>query len=79
MGSRWPSVNAPKMLRLLQKLGYVITRQNGSHRYLQAEGHGVIIFAFHDSATIAPHIVRKILIRDVGLTIDEAWEVLKHV
>jgi hypothetical protein len=33
-------------------------------------------FAFHDRATIRPALVRKILVKDVGLAEDEARRLL---
>lgn len=33
-------------------------------------------FAFHDSATIPPGLVRKILTKDIGLSEEEAMDLL---
>lgn len=65
------------LLRLLarQPLGYQedpSRSRRGSHRTLISEGRPALIFAFHDRQEIAPGLVRKILIRDVGLTEEEA-------
>lgn len=57
-------------------LSYGIARQRGSHRRLKAPGRPPITFAFHDSATVAPGVVRKILCGDVGLGEDEALKLL---
>lgn len=71
-------MKAPKLLGVLCKkpLSYGITRQNGSHRKLEAEGRPDLTFAFHDGQTISPGLVRKILCKDVGLTEDEAMKLL---
>lgn len=80
MGSQWPSVKAGHLLRLLQReLGYQVVRQEGSHRQLRSPDHKPITFAFHDGVSIAPRTVRVILVQQVGLTLDEAREVIKRV
>jgi predicted RNA binding protein YcfA (HicA-like mRNA interferase family) len=72
------SMKARELLAVLTRepLNYEIVRQRGSHRRLKAPGRPPITFAFHDGATVAPGLVRKILCRDVGLGEDEALELL---
>lgn len=41
-----------------------------------AKGHPPLTFAFHDSATIPPGMVRKILTKDIGLSEEEAMDLL---
>ena len=74
----YPSMKARELFRLLTRapLGYSVVRQSGSHRILTAEGRPRLIFAFHDAATVPGRIVRTILTNDVGLTDDEARELL---
>ncbi len=65
------------MLAVLQgKLGYEIERQRGSHRRLVAEGRPPLTYAFHDSESLSPDVVRDILIKQVGLS-HEALKVVK--
>jgi predicted RNA binding protein YcfA (HicA-like mRNA interferase family) len=59
-----------------QALGYRVARQTGSHRRLGAPGRPPLTFAFHDNATIPSGLVRKILVRDIGLAEDEARKLL---
>ncbi|WP_378101836.1 type II toxin-antitoxin system HicA family toxin [Cellulomonas sp. T2.31MG-18] len=59
-----------------EPLGYRVVRQRGSHRRMEADGRPPLLFSYHDGATVPPSVVRKILISDVGLTEEEAWEVL---
>ncbi len=65
------------MLRLLGGLGYRQERRSGSHRRLVSAGRPDLTFAFHDRATLAPGVVRDILVRQVGLSFDEALEVVR--
>jgi predicted RNA binding protein YcfA (HicA-like mRNA interferase family) len=64
---------------LLTRLDYRVVRQTGSHRRLVADGRPAITFAFHDKATVSPRTVGVILVQQVGLSPDEAKEVLKDV
>jgi predicted RNA binding protein YcfA (HicA-like mRNA interferase family) len=43
---------------------------------LEASGRPTLTFAFHDNATIPAGLVRKILIKDIGLAEDEARKLL---
>lgn len=66
------------MLAILQReLGYRVERQVGSHRRLVAEGRPTLTFAFHDGVSLSPGVVRDILIRQVGLTHDDALKVVR--
>lgn len=71
-------MKARELLAVLTRepLSYEIVRQRGSHRRLKAQSRPSITFAFHDGATVAPGLVRKILCRDVGLGEDEALKLL---
>lgn len=66
------------MLRLLKGLGYEVVRQTGSHRRLKASGRPDLTFAFHDRDTLAPGVVRDILVKQAGLAQDEALEVVRR-
>jgi predicted RNA binding protein YcfA (HicA-like mRNA interferase family) len=50
--------------------------RKGSHRTLVSPIFGEVILAFHDRDDIAPGVVRKVLVKDVGLTEEDA---LKHL
>jgi predicted RNA binding protein YcfA (HicA-like mRNA interferase family) len=75
---QFPSMKARRLLAVLERkpLGYRVTRQSGSHRRMDAPGRSSLTFAFHDNATIPGGLVRKILVRDVGLAEDEARKLL---
>lgn len=53
-----------------------VARQSGSHRRMESPAYPPLTFAFHDKATIPAGLVRKILVRDVGLAEDEARKLL---
>jgi predicted RNA binding protein YcfA (HicA-like mRNA interferase family) len=74
----FPSLKAQQLLRILTRkpLGYSVVRQTGSHRKLEADGRPSINFAWHDSATVPPGAVRKLLVSNIGLTEEEAHDCL---
>lgn len=76
--SPFPSMKAKKLLAILERkpLGYRVARQSGSHRRMESPAYPPLTFAFHDKATIPAGLVRKILVRDVGLAEDEARKLL---
>jgi predicted RNA binding protein YcfA (HicA-like mRNA interferase family) len=54
-------------------LAYYVDHQVGSHRKLKSpNGYPTLGFSFHDNVTIPPRLVKKILVRDVGLSEEEA-------
>jgi predicted RNA binding protein YcfA (HicA-like mRNA interferase family) len=46
--SHWPATKAKRVPAALFKLGWVTSRQTGSHRTLMREGWSDFVFAFHD-------------------------------
>ena len=61
----------PREVRaILERAGYEVVRQRGSHIRLEAEGRQALTLALHSKA-LSPGLVRKILVRDAGLSEDE--------
>lgn len=48
------------MLSALERIGWRVKRQSGSHRTLQREGWPDFIFAFHDREEIGPRMLARI-------------------
>ncbi len=68
--SRWRSTRARRVLAALERIGWKIKRQSGSHRVLEREGWPNIVFAFHDREEIGPRMLARIA-RRTGLTADD--------
>jgi predicted RNA binding protein YcfA (HicA-like mRNA interferase family) len=66
MSSRWPATRARWVLAALERQGWRVARQKGSHRILVREGDRPVMFAFHDRETIGPAMLAKIA-RATGL------------
>jgi predicted RNA binding protein YcfA (HicA-like mRNA interferase family) len=69
MGSL-PVLKPTEVCRLLERLGFVVVRQRGSHiQYRHANGRGTTV-PMHKGRDIAPPLLRQIA-RDIGLTVEE--------
>jgi predicted RNA binding protein YcfA (HicA-like mRNA interferase family) len=58
--SAWPSTKAKLVLAALERIGWKVLRQKGSHRTLGREGYENVVFAFHDGDEIGPIMLAKI-------------------
>jgi predicted RNA binding protein YcfA (HicA-like mRNA interferase family) len=64
--SQWPSTRARRVLAALQRIGWTIKRQTGSHRVLAKDGWPDVVFAFHDADEIGPRMLSR-LAKHTGL------------
>ena len=64
--SRWRSTRARRVLAALNRVGWQVKRQSGSHRVLEREGWPDFVFAFHDREEIGPKMLSRIA-RRTGL------------
>lgn len=68
--TQWPSTRARRVLAALQRIGWSLKRQSGSHRTLSRDGWPDFVFAFHVDEEIGPRMLARIAKR-TGLTPDE--------
>jgi predicted RNA binding protein YcfA (HicA-like mRNA interferase family) len=79
MSGEFPSLKARQLMRVLGRLGYRVARHAGtSHRWMVAEGRPRIRIAFHDRETVDPVLVRNILVKQAGLTAEQALELIHN-
>jgi predicted RNA binding protein YcfA (HicA-like mRNA interferase family) len=73
--TRLPAVSPRRLIRALEKVGFVVQRQSGSHVVMKKySGNLRVIIPYH-SADIPKGTLRNIL-RDANLTIEELSELL---
>ena len=65
--STWPATKARRVLAALQRIGWVVKRQSGSHRTLSGPDRPDFVFAFHDDEELGPRILARIA-KHTGLT-----------
>ena len=64
--SSWPAAKARRVLAALQRLGWSLKRQSGSHRTLSRPDWPDVVFAFHDDDEIGPRMLAR-LAKHTGL------------
>ena len=76
MTDKLPRVSAADAIRVLEKAGFYLVRQSGSHKiFKNAEGKRATI-PFHSGKELHPKILKSIL-RDADLTVEEFLELMK--
>jgi predicted RNA binding protein YcfA (HicA-like mRNA interferase family) len=65
--SEFASAKARRVDAALERIGWQLKRQTGSHRVLARVGWPNYVFAFHDGDEIGPVMLRKIA-QHTGLT-----------
>ena len=58
--SDWRSSKAKKVLKALEKIGWEVLRQKGSHKVLARESWENYTFAFHDGDEIGSKMMSRI-------------------
>jgi predicted RNA binding protein YcfA (HicA-like mRNA interferase family) len=77
MNPKLPVVSGQKVVRALERIGYRVVRQRGSHIRLRDETEpSHLPVTVPDHRTVKPGLLRKIL-RDAGLTTEEFIALLK--
>ena len=74
--SKLPSLTGKEIVSLLNKAGFIVERQRGSHVFLKHEDGRATVVPVHSGETIGPGLLSKIL-RDVEMTKEELLEVLE--
>ena len=75
MTTRLPRVTAAEVIRVLEKCGFALSRQSGSHKIYISEAGSRVTVPFHTGKILHPKVLKSIL-NDTGLTIEEFIEAL---
>jgi len=67
--TRLPRVTATEVIKVLEKTGFILVRQSGSHKiYKNAAGRRVTV-PFHAGEVLHPKLLKSIL-RDADLSVE---------
>ena len=58
--SRFAAAKTKRVLAALQRIGWRVKRESGSHRTLARTGWPDVVFAFHDDEEIGPRMLARI-------------------
>ncbi|MGB3944891.1 MAG: type II toxin-antitoxin system HicA family toxin [Methanothrix sp.] len=76
MTDKLPRVTADEAIRALERAGFFLARQSGSHKiYKNYEGTRITI-PYHSGKTLHPKILKSIL-KDADLTADEFIDLMR--
>jgi len=76
MTGKLPRITAAEAIRALEKVGFSLTRQSGSHKiYKNSEGKRITV-PYHSGKILHPKVLRSIL-RDADLTVEEFKELMR--
>jgi predicted RNA binding protein YcfA (HicA-like mRNA interferase family) len=76
MTDKLPKVSAMEAVRVLEKCGFFLARQSGSHRiYKNPEGRRITV-PYHSGKELHPKILKSIL-RDADLSLEEFIDLMK--
>jgi len=70
MSEKLPRVTATDIIRALEKAGFFLARQSGSHKIYKNEQGKRATVPFHSSDILHPKVLKSIL-KDAGLTIED--------
>ena len=56
----WKSVKGKRLLAALERIGWRVKRQTGSHKILERPGWADVVFAFHDGDEIGPKMLSRL-------------------
>ncbi|MEN6378955.1 MAG: type II toxin-antitoxin system HicA family toxin [Methanofastidiosum sp.] len=70
MTDKIPRISADKVIKVIEKLGFVLVRQSGSHKIYKNEIGIRITVPYHSGKTIHPKVLKNIL-KDIDLSIEE--------
>ena len=72
---RLPRITAKQIIYILEKRGFKLVRQSGSHKiYKKSDGKRTTV-PFHDGKILHPKILKSIL-NDAGIEIEELEKLL---
>lgn len=74
--AKLPRVTAAEVIRVLERAGFTLSRQSGSHKiFMNKEGKRVTV-PYHAGRILHPKVLRAIL-RDAGLSVEGFRELMR--
>ena len=76
MSEKLPRVPAEKVMKVLERIGFILVRQSGSHKiYRNKEGKRVTV-PYHSGKILHPKLLKSIL-KDADLTVEHLKELIR--
>ena len=68
--TRLPRLTAQEVMRVIERKGFVLVRQSGSHKIFRNTEGTRITLPFHSGKILHPKLLKSIL-EDAGLSVDD--------
>ncbi len=75
MTEKLPRVTATDIIRALEKAGFNLSRQSGSHKIYKNKSGKRVTVPYHSGDTLHPKVLKSIL-KDADLTIEDLRNLL---
>lgn len=76
MTEKLPRVSAGKVIKALERVGFVLVRQSGSHKIYKNRVGKRVTVPYHSRKILHPKVLRNIL-RDADLTVARFKELMR--
>ena len=76
MRDKIPRIAARKAIKVLEKMGFILIRQSGSHKIYKSKDGKRITIPCHAGKVLHPKIVKRIL-EDTNLMVEEFIKLMK--
>ena len=73
--TRLPRLTARQIVTVLEKIGFELRRQSGSHMIYKNQAGARVTIPYHGSRTLHPKLLQTIL-RDADLTVERLQDLL---
>ncbi|MCD4815472.1 MAG: type II toxin-antitoxin system HicA family toxin [Methanosarcinales archaeon] len=77
MSEKLPRVTANEIIKIVEKLGFHLSRQSGSHKIFKNNEGKRVTIAYHSGKILHPKIIKSIL-ADVGMSVDKFKKIMKN-
>lgn len=74
----YPSITGKKLIRILELLGFEVIRINGSHHRLKHPDGRVTTVPVHKNIDLPKGLLRKIIIEDLGMELEDFFAVFHN-
>lgn len=75
MGQKLPRIKAEDIIKILEKKGFVLVRQSGSHKIFRDEHGKRVTIPFHSGKILHPKVLKSIM-KDAEIEIEELRELI---
>jgi len=75
LSEKFPRITASDIIRVLEKAGFALSRQSGSHKIFKNSQGKRVTVPYHAKDILHPKLLRSIL-NDADLTVDQLKELM---